>query len=150
MSKGKKILPPVYLLAYLTLAAGLFLLFPGLKIIRPPCTYLGIPLIIFGLWLTFWVDWLLKVEKTTVKPQEKPSALIIKGVFRFSRHPMYLGFVFWLLGLAILLGNLLAFLAPLMMFITFEKIFIPCEERILEEVFGEKYRKYKAQVRKWL
>jgi protein-S-isoprenylcysteine O-methyltransferase Ste14 len=63
---------------------------------------------------------------------------------------MYVGFVSWLLGLAILSGNLLAFIAPVAMFVTFERVFIPAEEESLEKTFGEKYKNYKKRVRKWL
>ncbi|GAG51601.1 unnamed protein product [marine sediment metagenome] len=150
MEKLAKIDPPAYLFACLVISIVLVLIFPSLKVIHSPYTYFGIPLIIFGLWLTFWIDWLLKKEKTTVKPWGKPTILITDGIFRLSRHPMYLGFVFWLLGLAILLGNLMAFFSPLAMFLIFEKVFIPYEEKNLEKTFGEKYRNYKKQVRKWL
>ncbi|MBL7159631.1 isoprenylcysteine carboxylmethyltransferase family protein [Candidatus Microgenomates bacterium] len=150
MGRLTRITPPTYLFIYIVVTVVLVLLFPFLKIIYPPYTYLGVPLIILGLCLTFWVDWLLKKKKTAVKPLESPSVLIAEGIFRLSRHPMYLGFVFWLLGLAILSGNLMAFVAPMAMFITFEKVFIPYEEKILEEIFGEKYRNYKKRARKWL
>jgi len=150
MKKYQKPLPTTYLFIYLTIAIILTLLLPSLKLIHPPFTYLGIPFIVFGLWLTFWVDIILKKKKTAVKPQEKPSTLIIDGPFRFSRHPMYLGFVGWLLGLAILTGNLAFFLAPIAMLITFAILFIPYEEMKMEETFGLKYREYKKRVRQWL
>lgn len=145
-----KITPPVYLFLYLGMAVVLVLLFPFLKIIHSPFTFLGIPLIVFGLWLTFWVDWLFKKKETTVKPDKEASVLMTQGVFCFSRHPMYLGFVSWLLGLAILSGNLAAFFAPIALFFTFEIIFIPYEEETIERIFGGKYREYKKHVRQWL
>jgi protein-S-isoprenylcysteine O-methyltransferase Ste14 len=144
------ILPPTYFFIYLVVSVILVLLFPSFKVIYPPYTYLGVPLILSGIWLTLWVDWLLKKEKTTVKPQERPTALITKGIFRISRHPMYLGFVLLLLGLAVFLGNLMVFFAPLAMLITLEKVFVSVEEKKLEEEFEEQYKNYKRRVRKWL
>jgi protein-S-isoprenylcysteine O-methyltransferase Ste14 len=149
MREISRVQPPTYLLAYLLLAVVLTLLFPSLKIIYSPYTYFGIPLIIFGLWLTFSVDALLKKKQTTVKPYKKPSVFITEGPFHFSRHPMYLGFISWLFGLAILSGNLMAFFAPAAMFITFEKIFIPYEEKSLGEEFGAEYKDYQQRVRRW-
>ena len=63
---------------------------------------------------------------------------------------MYLGFVLLLLGLAILLGSIVALIAPAAMFITLEKIFIPTEEKNLLGAFGKEYLDYKKKVRRWL
>ena len=150
MKKTKKILPPTYFLIYLIAAFLLNFLFPGLKIIPRPYNFLGIPLVILGIILTVWADQLFKKRKTTVKPFEKPSLFITEGPFRFSRHPMYLGFVMTLFGLAFGLGNVIAFLAPVAMFITFELLFIPQEEKSMEETFGQEYLEYKKRVRQWL
>ena len=128
----------------------LHFLLPIAEIIQAPYTYLGIPLIVFGIVLNIWADSLFKTNKTTVKPFEGSCVLISEGPFRFSRHPMYLGFVSILLGLAILLGSLVAFLTPIAMFLTLETMFIPHEERNLGEVFGEKYEGYRKRVRRWL
>jgi protein-S-isoprenylcysteine O-methyltransferase Ste14 len=129
---------------------GLVLLFPNLKLIHPPFTYLGIPLIVLGVYLIFKVDSLLKKKQTTVKPFGKPTTFIIEGPFRFSRHPMYLGFIAWFAGFAILLGNLLAFLTPIATLITLDKIFIPQEEKNLEKAFGKKFQDYQKRVCRWL
>lgn len=93
---------------------------------------------------------MFKQKNTTVKPFEKSSGLITEGPFRFSRHPMYLGFVSILFGLAIFLGSITPFLAPMLMFVTLEEKFIPQEEKNLEKIFGKKYRNYKHSVRKWI
>ena len=54
--------------------------------------------------------------KTTVNPlkPETTTAMVTSGIYRFTRNPMYLGFLFVLAGWAIYLSNLLAFaLLPL-------------------------------------
>lgn len=150
MKTIKKILPPTLFLAYVIGAWILHYVFPIKSIIPVPYTYLGIPLIILGIGVNVWVDRLFKINKTTVKPFEQPSFLITKGPFRLSQHPMYLGFVSILLGEAIFLGSLITFIAPILMFITFEKYFIPYEERNLQKIFGKKYQDYKKQIRKWI
>jgi protein-S-isoprenylcysteine O-methyltransferase Ste14 len=107
-------------------------------------------LIGLGIGLNLWADKLFKKENTTVKPFLDPSALLSEGPFRFSRHPMYLGMVIALAGIAMVLGSLTAFLAPLAFFITMEIIFIPIEEKAMENIFGQKYLDYKKRVRQWL
>lgn len=147
--KESSILPPAYLFIYLILAFVFHLFFPIINI-TSFYRFFGIILIIIGLAINIWADGLFKKEKTTVKPNRASSKFITEGPFRFSRHPMYLGFVLLLLGIAIVLGSLSSFFAPIMMFITLEKKFIPLEEKQMEKYFGKKYLEYKSRVRRWL
>ena len=72
------------------------------------------------------------------------------GPFRFTRNPMYLGMLIWLTGLAVLLGSLMAFLFPILLFLLANSLIIPLEERLMEETFGESFLDYKRRVRRWL
>ncbi|MDD5173200.1 MAG: methyltransferase, partial [Patescibacteria group bacterium] len=63
--------------------------------------------------MNIWTDNIFKKGKTTVKPHEKPSTLIVSGPFRLSRHPMYLGMAAILFGVSILLGSLTLFIFPI-------------------------------------
>ncbi len=143
-------MPTAYFLIILILSIALHFIFPIKKIIYFPYNLSGIILIIFGIIINIWTDSLFKRRETTVKPHKAPKALIIKGPFLISRHPMYLGMLAVLLGIAILLGSLIAFIFPMLFIILMEIIFIQMEENNLEEIFGEKYREYKSKVRKWL
>lgn len=148
--KKPKLLPPVYLLLYLLLATGLHFVFPVTQLVHAPYNYSGILLLGIGIGLNTWADSLFKETKTTVKPFKRSSALILHGPFRFSRHPMYLGMVTGLFGIAILLGSLAAFIAPIAFFATVGLIFIPHEEKAMEDIFGKEYLNYKRRVRCWL
>lgn len=147
--KKNQTLPPTYLFVYLLLSFLLHFLFPVVNITNI-YRYLGIILVIGGFAINLWADNLFKKVKTTVKPNKNPTKLIINGPFRFSRHPMYLGFVMLLLGVSVVLGSLSSFVGPLFMFITLEKKFIPLEEKQMEKYFGKKYLEYKNRVRRWL
>lgn len=107
-------------------------------------------MIFAGLAVVLWSARLFAAKKTAIKPFEVSSALVIEGPFRFSRNPMYLGMITLLSGVAVLLGSLSAWLTPLAMFITLQKIFIPAEEAMMETAFGKEYREYKRRVRRWL
>jgi protein-S-isoprenylcysteine O-methyltransferase Ste14 len=89
-------------------------------------------------------------KKTTVKPLEESTALITDGVFRFSRHPMYLGFVFILLGIASLMGSLTPYVIVIGFAVFMQIVFIRFEEKKLEETFGEAWLRYKRNVRLWI
>jgi len=121
-----------------------------MQLIYAPYRFIGILLLGIGIWLNMWTDGLFKKKNTTVKPFEKSSALILEGPFRFSRHPMYLGMVIALLGVAIILGSLITFLVPIAFFITMQIVFIRHEEKALEQTFGQEYLDYKNRVRCWL
>lgn len=55
-----------------------------------------------------------------------------------------------MLGLAAFLGSLMAFIYPILFFILFQFVFVPMEERRMEEAFGEEYLEYRRKVRRWL
>jgi protein-S-isoprenylcysteine O-methyltransferase Ste14 len=145
-----KLQPPAYFFASLLLLVGLHFFFPLTRIIGSPYRYLGIVLILFGVFLNLWTDSLFKKHKTTVKPYETPTYLEASGPFRISRHPMYLGMVSILVGIAVALGSLVPFVVPILFVIITEVMFIRYEEENLEQAFKEEYLNYKKKVRRWI
>jgi len=90
--------------------------------------------------------------KTTVNPMapETTTTMVISGLYRFTRNPMYLGFLFVLAGWAIYLSNVLAF-ALLPLFVWYMNRFqIVPEERALGAKFSQAFTAYKCSVRRWL
>lgn len=90
--------------------------------------------------------------KTTVNPMKpnSSSALVVWGIYRLSRNPMYLGFWLILIGWAIYLSNLLAFLL-LPFFIWYMNRFqIEPEEQALTSLFGQAFLSYRSRVRRWI
>ncbi len=89
---------------------------------------------------------------TTVNPMspDSASALVVQGIYLFSRNPMYLGLALALLGLCIYLSNLstVLFLAAFILYMN--RFQIRPEERVLEKLFAKEFRSYKNQVRRWL
>ncbi|MCR3884907.1 isoprenylcysteine carboxylmethyltransferase family protein [Methanotrichaceae archaeon M04Ac] len=147
--KGE-IQPPTYFAALLLVSAASHYAYPGRQVVGPSFAYMGLLLVGFGVVLNLWTDSLFKKNRTTVKPQEMPSKLLITGPFRISRHPMYLGMVSILLGEAVFLGSLIAFVFPLIFAILMGLFFIPREEENLERAFGREYVDYKRRVRRWI
>lgn len=126
------------------------LIFPVRTVIAPPFTYTGIALIGTGLILGFWTRSLFLKNRTTLSPFKTPAFLVTSGPFRVSRNPAYLGMAVILLGLALILGTAVPFAMPILFILIIEMFFIPAEERMLEDRFGEQYRIYRAAVRRWL
>lgn len=129
---------------------GLHFLFPLAEVIASPYNYLGVMLLIVGLVFNVWSSNFFNKVKTTVKPFEEASYLVTEGLFKYSRHPMYLGMLLALVGLFLLLGSITPlFVIPIFVW-AITKRFLLIEERALEERFGEEYIKYKDRVRRWL
>jgi len=93
-----------------------------------------------------------KRAKTTVNPMkpDATSSLVVSGVYRYTRNPMYLGFLLILLGWAAFQANALA-LVVLPLFVLYMSRFqIAVEERVLASLFADDYAEYCARVRRWL
>lgn len=146
----KKILPPTYFMLCLIMLIAMHFIYPIRQIIIRPYAYIGIIPILFGVIINIQTDYLFKKVKTTVDPTENPRILIIDGPFKISRNPMYLGMVTILIGASILLGSLVTFISPLFFIIISQVLFIPIEEKKLEQIFGEKYFDYKKETKRWL
>jgi len=146
----KKIFPPTHFYTYLLISVLLHFLLPVKQIVHPPLIYLGWLLIIAGSALNIWSDQLFKKQKTTVKPNKKPTRLIDYGPFRISRNPMYLGMAVILFGVGIFLGTITAFTGAVLFIIAMEIYFISDEEKSMHEAFGSEFENYKAKVRRWI
>ncbi len=87
---------------------------------------------------------------TPARPWKESTALVVAGVYAFTRNPMYLGMALVYGGVALLADSLIALLllAPLLLVIQFGVI--AREERFMEAKFGDAYRAYKKRVRPWL
>lgn len=90
--------------------------------------------------------------RTTVNPMkpDAASALVVSGVYGLTRNPMYLGFLLMLLGWAIFLSNVLAFLFLPAFIFYMNRFQIQPEERALQSLFGPPFLAYTRQVRRWL
>ena len=87
---------------------------------------------------------------TSVRGSERTSTIVQTGPYGFSRNPIYLAFILFVLGLSVWLNNLwlLVTLVPAVGVIAM--VVIPREERFLERNFNDQYSSYKARVRRWL
>jgi len=147
---SKRPLPPTYFVASLALMAALAFAWPLAPLFAWPWRALGVVPIAAGVWLNLAADRAFKERRTTVKPFERSSALVTDGVFGISRNPMYLGMVLILVGVALLLGALSPFLVTVGFAAIVETRFIPVEERMLSETFGDAWTRYRAKTRRWL
>lgn len=92
----------------------------------------------------------LKKFNSTVNKNDTSLKLLTTGPFKFSRNPLYLGFLCILFGVGFLLGSFVGFTGVLLFFLVSNFWLIPQEERRLNKLFGPTYNNYKQKVRRWL
>lgn len=107
---------------------------------------------VIGLALNLLPKLAFQRARTTVNPlrPSASSALVTRGVYRYTRNPMYLGQATILTGAMLYLQNMIALLVvPLfVLYITWLQI-MP-EERALLARFPEVYPLFRQRVRRWL
>jgi len=77
------------------------------------------------------------------------SYLLTRGLYAFSRHPMYLSELILLFGWVVFYGSVAVLIAFVIWFLFFNFYAIPLEERVMEAHYGEAYREYKNKVPRW-
>lgn len=148
--KGRKAARALEIGILLILPILFHYLLPIWVIVPKPYAYLGIALMLAGLAMGSWAAREFRKAGANYQLHGESSALTTSGPFRISRNPMYLAMVIWTVGLAVLLGSLIAFLFPILLFAAANFLIIPAEERNMQRLFGEPYSEYRRHVRRWL
>jgi protein-S-isoprenylcysteine O-methyltransferase Ste14 len=78
-----------------------------------------------------------------------PERIISLGPYRFTRNPMYLGHLIFLLGLAVTLRSWVALIILAVRAVWFHRRVLQDEER-LRAIFGTGYAAYQARVKRWI
>jgi protein-S-isoprenylcysteine O-methyltransferase Ste14 len=96
--------------------------------------------------------WSFRRARTTVNPwrPHASSELVVSGVYRRTRNPMYLGLLLALVGWGIYLANALAIALALGFVPYMNRFQIQPEERALGRTYGDAYEDYCMRVRRWL
>lgn len=150
MTRERGPLPPVILLTFILLEILLHYQFPVASVIAAPWKWSGIGLIALGILIIASPALSFRRSDTTIIPFQESSSLVVSGMFRVTRNPMYLGMVTILTGVAVLTGSLSPFVMPILFVPVLNRRVIRHEEVMLEQAFGDEYRDYMKQVRRWL
>ncbi len=103
-----------------------------------------------GFLVMMWAWWSFQKTKNSILPTVQPSVFLTSGAYRFSRHPMYLGMVLMLLGLALFMGTFPFYLAAITFFVILHSVFCSHEELLLEQAFGNEFQEFRKSVRRWI
>ena len=98
----KKLLPPVLFPIFLVLMAGVCWALGSPHTMSYPYSLVGLIFLISGLGIAVYHSRVFKEEGTNIKTFDEPTKFVRVGLFKYTRNPMYLGFVLALLGAAFL------------------------------------------------
>jgi protein-S-isoprenylcysteine O-methyltransferase Ste14 len=88
--------------------------------------------------------------KGTISPLDPTQRLVVHGLYRYSRNPMYVGAMLLLLGEAVFWQSLVLAGYAVFVFIGFNLFIVLHEEPRLKRDFGAEYELYFQNVRRWL
>ncbi len=90
--------------------------------------------------------------KTTIDSVhvDRASTLVMTGIYRVTRNPMYVGLTSLLLSWAAYLASPWSLLGPLLFVLFIDRCQIIPEERTMTAKFGAAYLGYTSRVRRWL
>ena len=151
MDKFKNKIPPT-ILTLLFLIFNYILSFNFLKIEIPYKYFFTTLLLILGFYIVIRSSRLFAQAKTSIDPLRpfKSTSLITNDIYKYSRNPMYFGYLLILLSSSVYLGNVISIIIiPLFIFIINFIQIIP-EEETLKDLFGPTYDEYLSKVRRWI
>lgn len=86
----------------------------------------------------------------TLSPADPTKKLVISGLYKYSRNPMYWGVMMMLVGESMFFRSSSLWMYSAFIFIAFYLFILLIEEPRLRKDFGEEYDAYRKKVRRWM
>lgn len=113
---------------------------------------LGWLLMVVGFGLALWCVWEFAwTGRGTPAPFDPPRVLVVKGLYRYVRNPMYVGTALGMVGLWMLIGqaNRAALWYAVGIIVACNTFILVYEEPVLRSMFGRDYEEYCRKVGRW-
>jgi protein-S-isoprenylcysteine O-methyltransferase Ste14 len=145
-------------LAFVLLVPGVvagyvpFLILRGTAPTTPPPTIVlaaASALILIGAAVLLRCVWDFFAGGGTLAPVDPPKVLVVRGLYRYTRNPMYNGVLAVLLGEAWLFRSAALLLYAAIFVLTVHLFVVLYEEPALRSQFGEQYLAYRRSVPRW-
>jgi len=111
--------------------------------------FLGIGLMLIGIvifllsLISFGKSWRIGVDK------KSPGELITTGIFKYSRNPIFVFMDIYFIGFTLVYTNIFFIIFSIITVLSIHYQILQ-EEQFLQEQYGEKYKEYKKQVRRYI
>jgi protein-S-isoprenylcysteine O-methyltransferase Ste14 len=113
--------------------------------------YLGILLILAGALIYLRCAWDFTFEgKGTPAPVDPPKELVVQGLYKYVRNPMYVGVLSIVVGQAVWFESMVLFGYTALVCLLFCSFVMLYEEPVLRHKFGDSYERYSKTVPRWL
>ena len=137
-----------------------FLALPGMVafvipwLLRPAVDHVnvvGVPILLIGIVLLLWcVRDFYVAGRGTLAPWAPPERLVIVGLYRLSRNPMYIAVLTVLIGWATMYTSRTLAIYSAFIATAFHLRVVLAEEPWLASTHGEEWTRYRARVPRWL
>ncbi len=112
---------------------------------------LGFGLVMAGAAIYVWCVWdFATFGRGTPAPIDAPKKLVVRGLYRYTRNPMYVGALTIILGWATVFQSLPLVLYAVVVCVCFQAFILLYEEPHLRRAFGAEYEAYTQRVSRWL
>ena len=148
------IIAPPPLLAAVCIAAGFiaahFRPFPFIPGAAWPRVALGVTLFLLAAVIVFSSRRELIKHHEHPNPYKPTDAIVVSGIYRFTRNPIYVGFLLVVLAVGVGANNAWLLLSFVALFVLLYLGVVKAEERYLSAKFGDRYDEYRRRVRRWV
>lgn len=113
-------------------------------------TTIGIAIGVIGVLFACWAKYTMKTSwgVPAQHDPDKQRTLVTKGPFAFSRNPIYVGLLLYLLGFEIARKSMLIIMVVPAFVLVHRAVII--EEKLLTKIFGDEYIKYQKRAPRYL
>ena len=112
---------------------------------------IALGLFIIGGTIYTWCVWdFAAFGRGTPAPIDAPKRLVVRGLYRYTRNPMYVGVFTVLMGWAVMFQAVTVLVYAIAIAVCFHLFVVLYEEPRLGRQFGSEYRVYCGNVGRWL
>jgi len=110
----------------------------------------ALPLMLAGACIYLWCLWhFARTGRGTPAPIDPPKFLVERGLYRFTRNPMYVGVLCVIGSWALLFQSVAIAIYLLAVAAAFQTVVLGYEEPYLRDTFGADYEAYCSRVPRW-
>jgi protein-S-isoprenylcysteine O-methyltransferase Ste14 len=142
--------PPIVALMFIVIAYFLGRFVPLPFVVPPFLRSIGLLLSFLGFLLGVGALMAFRRARTTADPHGSVRQVVTSGIYRFTRNPIYLGFLLIVIGLPLNSGLYWGIIVAPFYILLMNRLVIQHEEAYLERKFKGDYVNYKSRVRRWL
>ena len=111
----------------------------------------ALALLVSGGVIYAWCVWEFAVfGRGTPAPIDAPKKLVVRGLYRYTRNPIYMGVLTALLGWTVMFRGMNLLIYAFCVAVCFHIFVVFYEECRLRLQFGAEYDDYRAKVGRWL